>query len=156
MPDQDITGGDNPRCAALRLAVRSVTEGVVLTAEEAAELSARLRGDATARSRFLAAAAFHAQLHAAADALTLDAAGAGRTVAFPSFNRPLGLVAALLAIGLTVSSFGWLLAARSDRAETRPRDRGRWLRTDQGRRAGGIPGPFLQLGRRPERNRGAR
>jgi len=36
MTDQDMTGGDNPRCVALRLAVRSVTGGVVLTAEEAA------------------------------------------------------------------------------------------------------------------------
>lgn len=91
-----------------------------LTPEEAAELSALLRREAAARDRFRAAAAFHAHLHAAADSLTLDAATASQTVAFPTFSRPLGLVAALLAVGLTVSSFGWLLAARSDRAETRP------------------------------------
>ena len=91
-----------------------------LTPEEGAELSALLRRDRSAREKFRADAAFHAHLHTAADSLTLDAATEGLTIAFPSVNRPLGLIAALLAVGLTVSSFGWLLAARSDRAETRP------------------------------------
>lgn len=91
-----------------------------MTPEEAAELSALLRRDRSACEKFRAAAAFHAQLHTAADSLTLDAATASQTVSFPTFSRPMGLVAALLAVGLTVSSFGWLLAARSDRAETRP------------------------------------
>lgn len=91
-----------------------------MTPEEAAELSALLKRDRSARDKFRAAAAFHAHLHTAADSLTLDAATEGRTIAFPSVNRPLGLVAAFLAVGLTVSSFGWLLAARADRAESRP------------------------------------
>jgi hypothetical protein len=92
-----------------------------LTPAEATELSAHLRTDPEARARFREAASFHGQLHAALDALNLDQASAPeKIVAFPSRGRALGIAAMLLAVGLTVSSLGWLLSARAEHAETRP------------------------------------
>ncbi len=88
-----------------------------LTKDEASELSALLRHDPAARARFKQAAAFHGHLHAAADSFSLESVAEKKPVEFPS--RPLGLslVASLLAVGLTVSSFGWLMAARTHRTE---------------------------------------
>ena len=92
-----------------------------LTPAEATELSAHLRTDPEARARFRTDAAFHGQLHAALDALSLDQASAPeKIVAFPSQGRALGVAAMLLAVGLTVASLGWLLSARAEHAETRP------------------------------------
>ena len=53
--------------------------------------------------------------------MNLDQASAPeKIVAFPSRGRALGIAAMLLAVGLTVSSLGWLLSARAEHAETRP------------------------------------
>jgi hypothetical protein len=41
---------------------------------------------------------------------------------FPQRSRALGFVAMLLGVALTVASFGWALASRSDRAESRSLD----------------------------------
>jgi len=94
-----------------------------LTPAEASELSAHLRGDAEARARFREAAAFHGHLHAALDRLNLDQATApAMTLDFPRSSRVLGFVAMLLGVALTVVSFGWALAGRSDHAESRALD----------------------------------
>lgn len=94
-----------------------------LTPAEASELSGHLRGDAEARARFREAAAFHGRLHAALDGLNLDQATApNKTLGFPKPSRALGFVALLLGVALTVASFGWALASRSDRAESRSLD----------------------------------
>lgn len=91
-----------------------------LSPAEAAELSAILRADPAARARFREAAAFHGHLHAALDGLNLDQAAApAKTVAFPRRSRALGLVAIFLGVALTVASFGWAMAGRADRAESR-------------------------------------
>jgi hypothetical protein len=92
-----------------------------LTPAEAAELSALLRTDPETRARFRTDAAFHGQLHAALDALNLDQASAPeKTITFPSRGRALGIAAMLLAVGLTVSSLGWILTARAEHSEIRP------------------------------------
>ena len=92
-----------------------------LTPAEAAELSALLRTDPQALARFRTDAAFHGQLHAALDGLNLDQATAPtKPIDFPSRSRTLGIAAILLAVGLTVSSLGWLLTARAEHAEIRP------------------------------------
>lgn len=92
-----------------------------LTPAEATELSALLRTDPTARAAFRAAAELHGQLHAAIDGLNLDQATApSKVIAFPASRRALGLVATFLALGLTVASFGWLLAARTGQTVARP------------------------------------
>ncbi len=94
-----------------------------LTPAEATELSAHLRADPEARARFREAAAFHGHLHAALDGLNLDQATApAKTLDFPQRSRALGFVAMLLGVALTVASFGWALASRSDRAESRSLD----------------------------------
>ena len=94
-----------------------------LTPTEATELSAHLRDDPEARARFREAAAFHGHLHAALDGLNLDQATApAKTLDFPQRSRALGFVAMLLGVALTVASFGWALASRSDRAESRSLD----------------------------------
>ena len=94
-----------------------------LTPAEAAELSALLRFNPQLRARFRADAAFHGQLHAALDGLNLDQAAApAKTLDFPQRSRTLGFVAMLLGVALTVASFGWALASRSDRAESRSLD----------------------------------
>ena len=83
-----------------------------LTSSEAAELSALLRADAKTRARFQEAAAFHGQLHAAINALSLEQAlSPVRTATFPPRSRALGMAAALLFVGLTAMSLGWLLAS---------------------------------------------
>jgi hypothetical protein len=92
-----------------------------LTPAEAAELSALLRADPAARKRFREAAAFHGHLHAALDGLNLDkAVTPTTTMDFPRRSRVLSLVAMLLGVALTVASFGWALASRSNQAESRP------------------------------------
>ena len=88
-----------------------------LTKDEASELSALLRHDPAARARFKQAAAFHGHLHAAADSFSLESVAERKPIEFPSRPRGLGLVASLLAVALTVSSFGWLMAARTHRTE---------------------------------------
>ena len=94
-----------------------------LTPAEATELSAQLRADPEARARFREAAAFHGHLHAALDGLNLDQATApAKTLDFPQRSRALGFVAMLLGVALTVASFGWALASRSDRSESRSLD----------------------------------
>lgn len=94
-----------------------------LTPAEASELSAHLRGDAEARARFREAAAFHGRLHAALDSLNLDQAAApAKAMDHAPRSRALGLVAMLLGVALTVVSFGWALAGRSDHAESRSLD----------------------------------
>ena len=90
-----------------------------LTPAEATELSALLRADPEARTRFRADAAFHGQLHAALDELNLDQATA-KPIDFPLRSRTFGIAAMLLAVGLTVASLGWLLTARAEHAESRP------------------------------------
>jgi len=91
-----------------------------LTPAEATELSALLRADPEALTRFRTDAAFHGQLHAALDALNLDQASAPeKTVAFLSRGRALGLAAMLLAVGLTVASLGWMLTAYAEHSEIR-------------------------------------
>ena len=92
-----------------------------LTPAEATELSALLRADPEALTRFREAAVFHSQLHAALDALNLDQASTPeKTVAFLSRGRALGLAAMLLAVGLTVASLGWMLTAYAEHSEIRP------------------------------------
>ena len=94
-----------------------------LTPAEATELSAHLRADPEARARFREAAAFHGHLHAALDGLNLDQASApAKTLDFPQRSRTLGFVAMLLGVALTVASFGWALASRSDRTVSRSLD----------------------------------
>lgn len=83
-----------------------------LTASEAAELSALLRTDAKTRARFRDAAAFHGHLHAAMNAFTLEQALAPtKNASFNPRSRALGMAAALLVVGLTALSLGWLLAS---------------------------------------------
>ena len=83
-----------------------------LTSSEAAELSALLRADVKTRARFQEAAAFHGQLHAAINALSLEQAlSPARTTSFTPSSRALGMAAALLVVGLTAMSVGWLLAS---------------------------------------------
>jgi len=92
-----------------------------LTAAEATELSALLRSEPQALTRFRADGAFHGQLHAALDALNLDQASTpAKPIAFPSRGRALGIAAMLLAVGLTVASLGWILTARAEHSESRP------------------------------------
>jgi hypothetical protein len=92
-----------------------------LTPAEATELSALLRSNPQALVRFRNDAAFHGQLHAALDALNLDQASTpAKPIDFPSRSRTLGIAAMLLAVGLTVSSLGWMLSARAEHAVSRP------------------------------------
>ncbi|MEK0437107.1 MAG: hypothetical protein RLZZ233_78 [Verrucomicrobiota bacterium] len=89
-----------------------------LTPAEAAELSAMLRVNPHLRARFRADAAFHGQLHAAADEATLEQASVQAT-AWSKPSRTLSLAAMFLAVGLTTASFGWLFAARGEQAQAR-------------------------------------
>jgi hypothetical protein len=89
-----------------------------LTPAEATELSALLRTDPEARARFQQAATFHGQLHAALDGLNLDqAAGPAKPIAFPARGRAMSLAASLLALGMAVTSLGWLFAAKANTSE---------------------------------------
>lgn len=92
-----------------------------LTSSEAAELSAHLRADAKTRARFQEAAAFHGLLHAAINALSLEQAlSPARTTSFTHRSRALGMAAALLVVGLTAMSLGWLLASPEEIPRVRP------------------------------------
>lgn len=91
-----------------------------LTTAEASELNALLRTCAEARAFFRDAAAFHGQLHAATNEFNLErAASAANIVRLSIRPRAFGIAAALLIVGLSALSIGWLLASPTDTARVR-------------------------------------
>ena len=94
-----------------------------LTPSEASELSALLRGDAKARAVFQERTAFHGLLHLAIDEVILERGTAPEIASrFPFRSRVLGLAAALLVVGLTGLSLGWLLASPAETIRVRSID----------------------------------
>lgn len=90
-----------------------------LTPSEAAELSELLRSNHEALAYFRTEASFHGQLHTTLDDLNLEQASAQPSILVER-NQKLRITAVLLAIGLTLVSLSWLMAAQAEHLEIKP------------------------------------